>query len=67
MEYMEWCVLEEKKLLCGCVRGGRAGMMVKVWHVQNKPVAEHRCLSYTHRLLALFLSQEGHCAGSGGG
>lgn len=30
MQYMGWCVLEEKKLLCGCVRGERAGVMVKV-------------------------------------
>lgn len=55
----------EKAVLCDCTRGRRVGMMAKVWHVQKDPVAEHRCLSHTQRLLAPFLLQEGHCAGPG--
>lgn len=51
------------QFLCGCVRWGRAGMVAKVWHAQDKLVAEHGCLSHTHRLLAPFFSREGRCAG----
>lgn len=45
----------EKRSFCVVVRW-RAGMVAKVWHAQDKLVAEHGCLSHAHRLLAPFLS-----------